>query len=97
MKLYRTGYKFNVPTKVFDESNKTLYDDLFIEPANDIKLNYNGIQTIGEFGYTYIGDDIIFNIDYPKEYLIIVLTEIRDDIKIRLRDNKLNTILDETI
>lgn len=55
MKLYRTGYKFNVPTKVFDESNKTLYDDLFIEPANDIKLNYIGIQTIDECGYTYIG------------------------------------------
>lgn len=38
-------------------------------------------------------NDIIFNIDYHKEYFIIVLTEIRDDIKIRLRDNKLNTIL----
>ncbi len=46
-------------------------------------------------GYTYIGDDIVFNIDYNKDYVgFTELDELRTNIKSELRDETLKQILE---
>ena len=101
MRLYRAGYIISHPDKKFNESNKTIHEDLFIEP---VEGNYNiALSLIKENGYIHDADDIILNIDYNGKYnftdesALALITSIRDDIKMKLRDNKINTILNETI
>ncbi len=74
---------------------KTRYYDVnsFVEKLDEDK--YPDSYILERHGYTYINDDIIFNIDYPEKYIdFLELDELRTYIKIKLRDETLKQILE---
>ncbi len=74
-----------------------------VQPYSRFKLNRHQIISIKRHGYAFTtaGYSIIFDIDFKtSEFPTFVNTNINEtvnSIKAKLRDNKLNTILNETI
>lgn len=93
MRVYRTGYNFNDILKDHDASNETIFREMFIEPVNINDVGLTKRPFLERLGFTYDGDSIIFDIDYKDIYTFPNLNDIRNDIKARLRDDKIDGIL----
>ncbi len=95
MRLYRIMNDFD------DDYNKS-HRNKIIAPIDWKRVGPNERQFINIYGYTYDGGYIIFNIDFEREYSGLGTTaqELKNislDIKIGLRDNIIENLLNESI